>query len=103
MIQNFKYLLVFTSAPGGLPEQNDRYRIQPWKVNEIKAYNNNEMTTKFSISFFFTIFNEKVTGRRQFSLNKQILHKHVKNGKIRIFIWILDDVQIFIRICGYTD
>ncbi len=39
---------------------------------------NNEITTKFSISFFFTIFNEKVTGRRQFSLNEQILHKHIK-------------------------
>ncbi len=40
MIRNFKYLTVFTSAPGVLPEQNDRYRIQPWKVNEIKAYKN---------------------------------------------------------------
>ncbi len=38
MIQNFEYLIVFTSAPGVLPEQNDRYRIQLWKVNEIKAY-----------------------------------------------------------------
>ncbi len=38
MIKNFKYLIVFTSAPGVLPEQNDRYQIQPWKVNEIKAY-----------------------------------------------------------------
>ncbi len=36
------------------------------------------MITKFSISFFFTIFNEKVTGRWQFSLNEQILHKHEK-------------------------
>ncbi len=33
-------MLVFTSAPGVLPEQNDWYRIQPWKVNEIKAYKN---------------------------------------------------------------
>ncbi len=40
MIQNFEYLIVFTSAPGILPEQNDRYRIQPWKVNEIKTYKN---------------------------------------------------------------
>ncbi len=40
MIQNFEYLIVFTSAPGVLPEQNDRYRIQPSKVNEIKAYTN---------------------------------------------------------------
>ncbi len=40
MIQNFEYLTVFTSAPGALPEQNDRHQIQPWKVNEIKAYKN---------------------------------------------------------------
>ncbi len=39
MIQNFECMIVFTSAPGVLPEQNDRYRIQPWIVNEIKAYN----------------------------------------------------------------
>ncbi len=39
MIRNFEYLIVFTSAPGVLPEQNDQYQIQPWKVNEIKAYN----------------------------------------------------------------
>ncbi len=38
MIWNFEYLIVFTSAPNVLPEQNDWYRIQPWKVNEIKAY-----------------------------------------------------------------
>ncbi len=38
MIWNFAYLIVFTSTPGVLPEQNDRYWIQPWKVNEIKAY-----------------------------------------------------------------
>ncbi len=38
MIRNLKYLLVFTSAHGVLPEQIDRYRIQPGKVNEIKAY-----------------------------------------------------------------
>ncbi len=38
MIRNFEYLTVFTCAPGVLPEQNDRYQIQPWKVNEIKAY-----------------------------------------------------------------
>ncbi len=29
--------------------------------------------------FFFTVFNEKITGMRQFSSNEQILHKHVKN------------------------
>ncbi len=39
MIRDFEYLMVFTSAPGVLPEQNDWYPIQPWKVNEIKAYN----------------------------------------------------------------
>ncbi len=38
MIQNFEYLIVFTRALGVLPEQKDRYQIQPWKVNEIKAY-----------------------------------------------------------------
>ncbi len=38
MIRNFQYLIVFTSAPSVLPEQNDPYRIQPWKVNETKAY-----------------------------------------------------------------
>ncbi len=38
MIRNFEYLIVFTSAPDVLPEQNDQYWIQPWKVNEIKAY-----------------------------------------------------------------
>ncbi len=40
MFWNFEYLIVFTSAPGVPPEQNDRYWIQPWKVNEIKAYKN---------------------------------------------------------------
>ncbi len=40
MIQNFEYFMVFISALGTLPEQNDRYQIQPWKVNEIKAYKN---------------------------------------------------------------
>ncbi len=40
MILNFEYLIVFTGAPGVLPEQHDRYRIQPWKVSEIKAYKN---------------------------------------------------------------
>ncbi len=38
MIWNFKNFIVFTSAPSVLPEQNDQYRIQPWKVNDIKAY-----------------------------------------------------------------
>ncbi len=37
MFRNFKYLIVFISAPGVLPVQNDWYWIQPWKVNEIKA------------------------------------------------------------------
>ncbi len=46
-----------------------------------------------SISFFFTVFNEKITGRRQFSSNEQILHKHIKTGKI----WI------FIQTCEHTD
>ncbi len=40
MIWNFEYLIVFTCASGVLPEQNDRYRIQPWKGNEIKVYKN---------------------------------------------------------------
>ncbi len=35
MIRNFEHLIVFTSAPSVLPEQNDRYRIQPRKVIEI--------------------------------------------------------------------
>ncbi len=43
IIRNFEYLIVFTSAPGVLPEQNDRYRIRPWKVNEIKAYKNTQI------------------------------------------------------------
>ncbi len=43
MIRNFEYLTVFTSAPGVLPEQNDGYQIQPWKVNEIKAYKKSKM------------------------------------------------------------
>ncbi len=29
MIRNFKNFIVFTSIPGVLPEQNNRYRIQP--------------------------------------------------------------------------
>ncbi len=33
----------------------------------------------FSISFSFTVFDEKIPGRQQFSSNKQILHKHVKH------------------------
>ncbi len=37
MTQNFEYLIVFTSTLGVLPKQNDRYRVQPWKVNEIKS------------------------------------------------------------------
>ncbi len=37
MIWNFEYLIVFTRAPGVLPEQYERYWIQPWKVNDIKA------------------------------------------------------------------
>ncbi len=46
MNRNFKYFIVFTSATGVLPEQNDRYWIQPWKVNEIKAYKNKEVTSQ---------------------------------------------------------
>ncbi len=46
MIRNFEYLIVFTGAPGVLPEQNYRYQIQPRKVNEIKAY-------KKEIRYFF--------------------------------------------------
>ncbi len=49
MILNFKYLIVFTSAPGVLPEQNDRYKIQPWKVNEIKVYKNERIYFKVSV------------------------------------------------------
>ncbi len=37
MIRNFEYLIVFTSAPGVLPEQNYRYWIKSRKVNEIKG------------------------------------------------------------------
>ncbi len=40
MIRNFKYFTVFTSAHGVLLEQHDWNQIQPWKVNEIKAYKN---------------------------------------------------------------
>ncbi len=62
MIQNFKYIIVFTSAPGVLPEQNDWYRIQPWKVNEIKVYkktlktNRKEIRKEISVT---KIFKEK--------------------------------------------
>ncbi len=49
MIRDFEYLIVFTSAPGVLPEQNDRYRIQPWKLNEIKAFKNNFLEVFFSV------------------------------------------------------
>ncbi len=45
MIRNFEYLLVFTSTPGVLPEQNDRYQIQPWKVNEIKEYSKRSLNS----------------------------------------------------------
>ncbi len=44
MIWNFEYLIVFTSAPGVLPEQNDPYQIQPWKVNEIKVYKKGKLS-----------------------------------------------------------
>ncbi len=30
----------FYYTPAVLPEQNDWYQIQPWKVNEIKSYKN---------------------------------------------------------------
>ncbi len=50
MIRNFEYLIVFTSAPDVLPEQNDRYWIQPWKVNEIKAYKKDSGLVKVNSS-----------------------------------------------------
>ncbi len=53
MIGNFKYFIVFTSAPGVLPEQNDWYRIQPWKMNEIEAYKN-EKGILFAPHFYVT-------------------------------------------------
>ncbi len=43
-----------TSALGVLPEQNDRYRIQPWKVNEIKAYKNSKIFTQLASSSTFS-------------------------------------------------
>ncbi len=36
MIWNFEYLIVFTSAPSILPEQNDQYWMQPWKVKKAR-------------------------------------------------------------------
>ncbi len=69
MIQNFEYLIVFTSAPGVLSEQNDRYRIQPWKVNGIKAYKNdlqgmciNDPLQNISvkITFYFNILKQSI-------------------------------------------
>ncbi len=53
MIRNFEYLLVFTSAPSVLPEQNDRYWIQPWKVNEIKAHKKKDHCHLFLLIVFF--------------------------------------------------
>ncbi len=53
MILNFEYLIVFTSAPSVLPQQNDQYRIQPWKVNEIKAYKNSDNSNNFVFHFDF--------------------------------------------------
>ncbi len=55
MIRNFEYVIVFTSAPGVLPEQNDWYRIQPWKVDGIKAYKKkvNKKGTYRSWAVFF--------------------------------------------------
>ncbi len=52
MLRNFDYLIVFTSAPSVLPEQNDRYRIKPGKVNEIKAYKKLILKACFLKSFF---------------------------------------------------
>ncbi len=52
MMRNFEYLMVFTSAPDVLPEQNDRYRIQPWKVNEIKAYKKIKPTDAFEVELW---------------------------------------------------
>ncbi len=57
MIWNFEYLIVYTSTPGVLPQQNDQYQIQPWKVNEIKAYKNIE-------KFLENCRNLKETGRK---------------------------------------
>ncbi len=34
----FRIFDSFHKLPSVLPEQNDRYPIQPWKMNEIKAY-----------------------------------------------------------------
>ncbi len=60
MLRNFKYFIVFTSAHGVLQEQNDWYRIQPWKVNEIKAYKNQQISAWWKICtkphFFFTLY-----------------------------------------------
>ncbi len=44
----------------------------------------------FSISFYFTVFNEKITGRQQFSSNEQILHKHVTHQENTDFRWYTD-------------
>ncbi len=38
----------------------------------------NAIGIKFSMSIFFVVFNEKITGRRQFRSNEQILLEHVK-------------------------
>ncbi len=69
---------------------------------------NNEMTTKFSISFFFTVFNENITRMWQFISNEQILHKHVKNEENTDFytdfrwctdfymdLWVYGFIRIF--------
>ncbi len=49
MIRNFEYLIVFTSTPGVLPEQNDRYQIQPSKVREIKSIKIHVNVPKFHL------------------------------------------------------
>ncbi len=56
MIWNFEYLIVFTSAHGVLPEQNDRYRIQPCKVNKIKVYKNMKRKSRKDTTRIFSVF-----------------------------------------------
>ncbi len=57
----FRIFIVFTSAPGVLPEQNDRYRIQPWKVNEIKAYKKKTVLLKNSFFERYYFSEKKIT------------------------------------------
>ncbi len=73
MIRNFEYLIVFTSAPGVLPEQTDRYRIQPWKVNEIKAYKKVHQQTSVGKVMLGAIFD-----------CSEMVYQHVCSPKMRI-------------------